>query len=138
MLWLKTLHVVFVVSWFATLFFLPRLFVYHLETQDPTTRRNFQGWERRTYVLGHVAFGLALLFGVWYVLEVPAFLKQGWLHAKLALIALLFGYWLWCGRIMKALARDAFSKSSRWLRLFNEVPAAFLFGIVALAIVKPF
>jgi protoporphyrinogen IX oxidase len=142
MLWLKTFHIVFMVTWFATLFMLPRLFVYHLETKDPVMRQNFSNWERRTYILGHVAFGLMFLFGIAVLISmvsmVPDYMKQGWLHAKFFFVAVLFGYWIYCGILQKQLAADRCQKSSRWLRLFNEVPAVFLILIVALVVVRPF
>jgi protoporphyrinogen IX oxidase len=142
MLWFKTFHVVFMVAWFAVLFMLPRLFVYHLETTDLAMQRKFSEWERRTYILGHVAFGLTLVFGLIVlhlsVQMMPAYLKQGWLHAKFLLVGLLFAYFIYCGKLQKALALGNCSKSTRWMRLFNEVPALFLILIVALVIVRPF
>jgi protoporphyrinogen IX oxidase len=135
MLWFKTFHVVFMVAWFAVLFMLPRLFVYHLETADPAMQRNFTEWERRTYILGHVAFGLVLHLSVQMM---PTYLKQGWLHAKFLLVGLLFAYYIYCGKLQKALALGNCNKSARWMRLFNEVPALFLILIVALVIVRPF
>ena len=140
MLWIKTLHVSAMVTWFAVLFMLPRLFVYH--TEAPELGAKFALWERRTYLLGHVAFGLTFLFGVLLLglsmVHMPGYMKQGWIHAKIVLVALLFGYFIYCGKLMKDLARGEFRRSSRWLRLFNEVPALFLLLIVALVVVKPF
>jgi protoporphyrinogen IX oxidase len=142
MAWLKTFHVVFMVAWFAVLFMLPRLMVYHIETTDPITRKKFGEWTRRTYLLGHVAFGLMLLFGMAVLIGnvqlSPLYMKQGWLHAKLALVALLFAYFIYCGVLSKQLAADTNSKTSKWMRFFNEVPAIFLILVVALVIVKPF
>jgi protoporphyrinogen IX oxidase len=142
MLWFKTFHIVFMVSWYAVLFMLPRLMVYHVETSDAALRAKFAEWERRTYLLGHVAFGLMLVFGMAVLLGnvamAPLYMKQGWLHAKLALVTLQFGYFIYCGILTKQLAANRCNKTSRWLRLFNEVPAALLLAIVALVIVKPF
>lgn len=136
MIWLKVLHIVFVVSWYAALFMLPRLFVYHRET--PELGHKFVVWERRTYLLGHTAFGLMLLFGMLYfVLGVPIYLKAPWMHAKLTLVALQFAYFIYCAKIMRELANGSFQKSSRWLRLFNEVPAIFLLAIVYLVVAQP-
>jgi len=138
MLWFKTFHIVFVVTWYAVLFMLPRLFVYHLETQDGATRKNFENWERRTYVLGHVSFGLMLVFGMLYFLAaVPIYIKAPWMHAKLTLVALQFGYFIYCGMLMKSIAEGTFKRSTTWLRLFNEIPALFLIAIVALVVIKP-
>ena len=142
MAWLKTFHIVFMVTWFAVLFMLPRLMVYHIETNDPETRAKFIEWERRTYLLGHVAFGLMLLFGMAVLIGnvqlSPLYMKQGWLHAKLLLVALLFGYFIYCGILSKKIAAGSNTKTSKWMRLFNEIPAAFLIAIIALVVVKPF
>lgn len=142
MAWLKTFHIVFMVTWFAVLFMLPRLMVYHIETNDPETRTKFIEWERRTYLLGHVAFGLMLLFGMAVLIGnvqlSPLYMKQGWLHAKLLLVALLFGYFIYCGVLSKKIAAGSNTKTSKWMRLFNEIPAAFLIAIIALVVVKPF
>jgi protoporphyrinogen IX oxidase len=142
MLWLKTFHVVFMVTWYATLFMLPRLMVYHMESVDKGTRAQFVNWERRTYILGHVAFGLMLLFGMGVLLQsvsyAPSYMKQGWLHVKLLLVAVQFGYFLSLGVMSKKLAAGNLQKSNRWMRLYNEVPAILLIAIVALVIVKPF
>lgn len=142
MLWIKTFHLVFMVSWFAVLFMLPRLFVYHLETDDPAMRAKFSYWQKRTYTLGHTAFGLMLICGLallWINLQASSlYFKQGWLHAKLAMVAVLFGYFIYCGVLQKQLARGECKKSSRWMRLFNEVPALFLIAIIALVVTKPF
>ena len=142
MAWLKTFHIVFMVTWFAVLFMLPRLMVYHIETNDLETRAKFIEWERRTYLLGHVAFGLMLLFGMAVLIGnvqlSPLYMKQGWLHAKLLLVALLFGYFIYCGILSKKIAAGSNTKTSKWMRLFNEIPAAFLIAIIALVVVKPF
>ncbi len=142
MAWLKTFHIVFMVTWFAVLFMLPRLMVYHLEIKDSETRAKFTEWERRTYLLGHVAFGLMLLFGMAVLIGnvqlSPLYMKQGWLHAKLLLVAMLFGYFIYCGVLSKKIAAGTNTKTSKWMRLFNEIPAAFLIAIIALVVVKPF
>ena len=142
MAWLQSFHIVFMVTWFAVLFMLPRLMVYHIETNDPETRAKFVAWERRTYLLGHVAFGLMLLFGMALLIAKvqlsPLYMKQGWLHTKLLLVALLFGYFIYCGILSKQIAAGSNTKTSKWMRLFNEIPAAFLIAIIALVVVKPF
>lgn len=140
--WLKIFHIVFMVTWFAVLFMLPRLMVYHVETNDTQTRAKFVEWERRTYLLGHVAFGLMLLFGMGLLIShiqlSPVYMKQGWLHIKLLLVAMLFGYFIYCGILSKKIAAGSNTKSSKWLRLFNEIPAAFLIAIIILVVLKPF
>lgn len=142
MLWVKSFHIVFVVAWFAGLFYLPRLFIYHVEAAaegaDATTLQRFQTMQRRLLGITHVGAALALLFGTWLVLLAPAWLQQGWLHAKLALVVLLIGYHLWCMRLAAALREGRNRRSGRWLRWFNEAPALLLIAIVCLVVVKPF
>ena len=140
MLWIKSLHVIFMVTWFAGLFYLPRLFVYH--AQLPSGRidqsETFKVMERKLLgitnlgMLLTLALGLALLVGWW----APA-LGQLWLQAKLALVAGLVGYHFWCARIVRTFRADANERTHVWYRWFNEVPVAFLFAIVILVIVKP-
>ncbi len=137
MLWLKAFHVVFVVTWFAGLFYLPRLFVYHAATSDAPGLERFVVMERRLFAIMSLGALLALLFGVAMVAAVPAYLALGWLRVKLGLVALLIGYHAWCYRLMRALRLGAGAHSQRWYRLFNELPALLLLAIVVLAVVKP-
>lgn len=137
MLWLKAFHIVFVVTWFAGLFYLPRLFVYHAAATDVPGLERFVIMERRLFAIMSVGATLAVLFGISMILLAPAYLQFGWLHAKLALVGLLIGYHIWCGHLMKALRTGRNTRSQRWYRLFNEVPALLLIGIVVLAVVKP-
>jgi protoporphyrinogen IX oxidase len=136
-LWLKAFHVVFLVTWFAGLFYLPRLFVYHVTASDALSRDRFVVMERRLYVMTTIGAVLTLLFGVLMVALAPAYLAQGWLHAKLTLVLLVIGYQAWCLALMHALRDGRNRHSERWFRLFNEVPALLLIGIVVLAVVKP-
>jgi putative membrane protein len=138
MLWLKAFHIVFVVTWFAGLFYLPRLFVYHVATTDPVSLERFVIMERR--LLGITTFGamLAVVFGLSMIVAAPAYLQAGWLHVKLTLVAALIGYHIWCRQLMGALREGRNAHSQRWYRMFNEVPALLLIGIVILAVVKPF
>ena len=138
MLWLKAFHIVFVVTWFAALFYLPRLFIYHAEATDQVSIDRFQVMERRLFVMMTIGGGLAALFGVAMIALAPAMMAFGWLHAKLTLVALLIGYHVWCYRLMRDMRTQRNRRSSRWLRIFNEVPAILLIGIVLLAVVKPF
>jgi putative membrane protein len=137
MLWLKALHVVFVVSWFAGLFYLPRLFVYHVATDDAPGLARFIVMERRLFFLMTLGAILAVLFGITMIVAQPAYLALGWLRAKLLLVAVLIGYHAWCYRLMLALRAQRARHSQRWYRLFNEVPALLLLAIVVLAVVKP-
>src|SRR5580693_7674562 len=103
LLWLKAFHVVFLVTWFAGLFYLPRLFVYHVGATDAISRDRFVVMERRLFVMTAIGAVLTLLFGVLMVAMAPAYLAQGWLHAKLTLVLLVIGYQVWCRALMHAL-----------------------------------
>jgi protoporphyrinogen IX oxidase len=138
MLWVKSLHIIFMVTWFAGLFYLPRLFVYHATAEDRISIERFKLMERRLF-WGIMTPGAALtiVFGVWLWIGwfMPA---TGWIHAKIALVALLAGYHLWCWRLLKDFAAERNSKTERWLRWFNEVPTLVLFATVFLVVFKPF
>jgi putative membrane protein len=136
-LWIKALHIVFVVTWFAGLFYLPRLFVYHTETNEPAVRDQLKVMERRLMMITHIGGALALVFGAITLALVPAYLQQPWLHAKLFFVVLLIAYHAYLVRLKNAFAQDRILHSSRWLRLFNEAPALLLIAIVILAVVKP-
>lgn len=143
MLWLMAFHVIFVVTWFAGLFYLPRLFIYHVEATNPALHERFKVMERRLLGITHiggiltVAFGLALVG--WWSAHDPAYLfAVGWFYVKLALVVLLIAYHGMLVHMTRQLARDDLRWSSRALRIFNEVPALLLVGIVILVIVKPF
>jgi protoporphyrinogen IX oxidase len=143
MLWLKAFHVIFVVTWFAGLFYLPRLFVYHVEASEAVVRERLKVMQRRLLMITHVGGALALVFGIalmgWWMVNAPTYLHQGaWFHLKLLLVVGLIGYHLMLVRMVRQFARDELRHSSRWLRLFNEVPALLLIGIVILVVVKPF
>jgi protoporphyrinogen IX oxidase len=138
MLWLKAFHVVFVVTWFAGLFYLPRLFVYHATATDAPGLERFVTMERRLFGIMTLGGTLAALFGIAMLVVAPGYLAFGWLHVKLGLVALLIGYHLWCYRLMTALREGQNRHSERWFRLFNEAPALLLIAIVVLAVVKPF
>ena len=137
MLWLKALHVVFVVTWFAGLFYLPRLFVYHAVTTDAPGLARFILMERRLYFIMSLGALLTLLFGLAMVVAAPGYLAMGWLRAKILLVAVLVGYHAWCYRLMLSLRAGTDRHSQRWYRLFNEVPGLLLLAIVVLAVVKP-
>ena len=136
MLWLKAFHVVFVVAWFAGLFYLPRLFVYHVATSEPAGRARFEVMERRLYIIMTIGALGTVALGVSMVAPAPVYLAFGWLRVKLLLVLALIGYHLWCRRLLGELARGG-GRSPRWYRLFNEVPGVLLVAIVILAVVKP-
>ena len=136
MLWLKAFHVVFVVTWFAGLFYLPRLFVYHVATLDADGRARFVLMERRLFAIMTIGAAGAVLFGAALVLAAPLYLAFTWLRVKLLLVAALIGYHWWCHRLMRQLAAGS-PRSQRWYRFFNEAPGVLLIAIVILAVVKP-
>jgi putative membrane protein len=136
-LWIKALHVVFVVAWFAGLFYLPRLFVYHAAAMDAPGDTRFKLMERRLFALMTTAGTAAAVFGVTLLVLQPAWLQQGWLHAKLALVMVLVLYHIWCGRLVSRFREGRNLHSERWYRWFNEAPTLLLFAIVVLAVVKP-
>lgn len=140
---LKSLHLIFMVCWFAALFYLPRLFVYHsqaLEKNDKTTLNYFKIMEKKLYIIGHIAMGLMLLFGILLLFANQfAYLKgQGWLHLKLLLVFILIAYYIYCGKIKKQLAKDYNPHSEKYYRIINEIPALLLISIALLASLKPF
>jgi putative membrane protein len=136
-LWLKSFHVVFMVTWFAGLFYLPRLFVYHALTSDVISVERFKVMERKLY-FGIMMPGAVLTVGTGLWLWLGYGLTGRWLHAKLACVAALIAYHLWCGRLLNAFREDRSRHSHVWYRWFNEVPVVFLVAIVVLVIVKPF
>ena len=134
MLWIKALHIVFMVSWFAGLFYLPRLFVYHAQSGDPATRATFEVMERKLYRgIMMPTMVLTVAFGTWLWLGYG--ITGGWLHAKVALVALLVGYHFWLGKLRLDLARGVNTRSHVFFRWINEVPLAFLVAIVVLVLV---
>ena len=137
MSWVKALHVVFMVTWFAGLFYLPRLFVYHAMTSDAAGLERFKVMERKLY-FGIMTPGalLTIVFGLW--LWVGFGRTGGWLHVKLVLVALLVAYHVYCGKLLGDFKRNANRHSHVWYRWFNEVPVVLLLGIVILAVVQPF
>lgn len=137
MLWLKAFHIVFVVTWFAGLFYLPRLFVYHSVASDAVGRERFVVMERRLFALMTLGGALAIVFGASMVAAAPGYLDFLWLRVKLVLVAALVAYHLWCYKLLRDFREGRDRHSQRWYRIFNEVPGLFLIGIVVLAVVKP-
>lgn len=140
MLWLKSLHLFFMVAWFAGLFYLPRIFVNHAMVTDAATSTQLKLMERKLYRFITPWMTLTLIFGVWMLYDYAwaAYGSQLWLHIKLALIACLIGYHYWCGHIVRIFAEDQNTRSHVWYRWFNEIPVFFLLAIVLLAGLKPF
>ncbi len=137
MLWVKTLHIVFMVTWFAGLFYLPRLFVYHALAEDAVSKERFKVMERKLY-WGIMTPGgvLTLAFGIWLWLGWG--FAGGWLHAKLLLSALLVAYHVWCAFLMLDFRAERNRKSHTWFRWFNEFPTLVLFAAVFLVVFKSF
>lgn len=139
MLWIKALHIIFVVCWFSGIFYLPRLFVNSAMATHAETRTQLNLMQHKLYrfmtglAVFAVVFGLLLLS-----MNVPYYMQSGWMHAKLLLIILLIIYHIQCGRIVRAFAEDRNNKSHTYYRVFNEIPVLLLFAIVILAVVRPF
>jgi putative membrane protein len=146
MLWLKAFHVIGVVSWFAGLLYLPRLFVYHAQIQctgngpidDDKGNARFKIMERKLFMIMTIGAVIAAGFGVAMLAVTPDYLLMRWLHVKLALVLLLVGYHGGCFALLQQFAADRNSHPERWFRVFNEAPALLLIGIVILVVVKPF
>src|SRR3972149_11859085 len=126
------------VTWFAGLFYLPRLFVYHASTSDGPGVERFRVMERRLFAIMTLGALLMAGFGIWLLVINPGLLKTGWMQAKIALLALLVAYHVWCWRLVRDFAAGRNVHSHLWYRWFNEVPTLLLIGIVLLAIAKPF
>lgn len=139
MLWIKAFHIIFMVTWFAGLFYLPRLFVYHAMADDQTSIDRFKIMERKLYY-GIMMPGalLTILFGLWLVLGYTGMNIGLWLHTKLALVLIVIGYHVYCGKLLKDFKYDRNQHGHIWYRVFNEVPVLLLIAIVILAVVKPF
>ncbi len=143
MMWLKAFHIIGVVSWFAGLLYLPRLFVYHAQIQngaidDPAGNARFKIMERKLFVIMSVGAAIAAIFGVAMLLAADEYLLMRWLQVKLALVLVLIGYHGACLALLQQFAADRNAHPERWFRIFNEVPALLLVAIVILVTVKPF
>jgi putative membrane protein len=137
MLWIKSLHIIFMVTWFAGLFYLPRLFVYHALSSDPVSNERFKVMERKLYY-GIMTPGAVLTvgFGTWLWLGYG--FAGGWLIAKLALVTVLIGYHLYCGKLLQGFRHDRNRHGHVFYRWFNEFPVLILIAVVILVVVKPF
>ena len=140
MLWIKAFHVIFVVTWFAALFYLPRLFVYHATATDKPGVERFKLMERRLYRgIMMPSAALTAVFGVWLViLYWDAYADAIWLWVKIAGVLGLYAYHGYCGRLDRRFANDENTRSETFFRWFNEVPTVLLFLIAILVVVKPF
>ncbi len=141
MLWLKALHLIFMVTWFAGLFYLPRLFVYHAMSTDEISNERFKVMERKLYY-GIMTPGMIItfIFGVWMLTDYAwaIYGRSGWLHVKLCLLGIMVVYHILCGVWLTTFKHDQNKHSHVYYRWMNEVPVLFLVGIIILAVVKPF
>jgi protoporphyrinogen IX oxidase len=139
--WLRALHIIGVVTWFAGLFYIFRLYVYHVENRTkPDVIATLEVMERRLYrAICWPAMVFTTVFGVWlWSASWQGYLSAGWFHVKLTALAFLFGYHFYCGKVRKDLAAGRCSLTSKQCRLINEVPTVLLLVIVIMAVVKPF
>ena len=137
MLWVKWLHVASMVTWFAGLFYLPRLFVYHAMAQDPTSIERFKVMERKLFYGIMTPGGLiTVVLGLWLWLGYG--ITGGWMHAKFALVLVLIAYHAYCGKLLVDFKHDRNTRTHVFYRWFNEFPVLVLIAIVVLVIVKPF
>jgi protoporphyrinogen IX oxidase len=139
MLWVKAFHVIAMVAWFAGLFYLPRLFVYHADAHDAISRARFLIMERRLYYgITWPAALLTTVLGLWLLyVGLPYYHGAIWMHAKLGFVGLLWGYHLMCGHYVRCFKRDHNTHSNKFYRVFNELPTVLLIVIVVLVVVKP-
>jgi putative membrane protein len=140
MLWVKAFHIIFMVTWFSGLFYLPRLFVYHAMARDAISNERFKVMERKLY-FGIATPGaiLTILFGLWLISYNPhGYMTSIWLHIKLGLVGLLVIYHLWLGKLLFDFRKDRHRHGHAFYRVINEIPVLFLVAIVILVVVKPF
>jgi len=140
MAWIEAFHIIAVISWFAGIFYLPRLFVYHAMSEDQISKDRFVVMERKLFwgIMTPSAIATIVL-GIWLVAMAPDFyLRQGWLHAKISLVALVVAYHISCWWFMVRFRQDRNRHSHRFFRIYNELPVLALVAIVILVVVKPF
>ena len=140
MLIVKAFHIIFVVTWFAGLFYLPRLFVYHAATEDTPGIERFKVMERKLFLIMTIGGVGALAFGLWLTVDYAwaAYRDSLWLHLKFALVILLIVFHGYCGLLVREFRYDRNRHGHRFYRWLNEVPAVILIAVVVLAVVKPF
>lgn len=141
MLWVKAFHIIFMVTWFAGLFYLPRLFVYHAMSEDQTSLDRFKVMERKLFY-GIMTPGaiITIALGLWMMLDYAWAAHKGsyWLHIKLALILVLLAYHVYCGKILMDFKQDRNRHTHVYYRWLNEFPVLILVAVIILAVVKPF
>ncbi|TRW48162.1 CopD family protein [Aliidiomarina halalkaliphila] len=137
--WFKALHIAFMVAWFAGIFYLPRIFVYHAESSESVVHEQFKVMERRLlyFVTPFALLTIAFGFGIIWIYGADWFRMSGWLHIKLLLVALLVVYHAYCFVLLADFKANRNRRSGKWYRVFNEVPVILLFAIVILAVLQP-
>ena len=140
MLWIKAFHLIFMVTWFSGLFYLPRLFVYHSSATDEISIERFKRMEKKLYFVITTPGGiLTLIFGLWLLfLNYHYYMHMPWMHLKLSLVLFLIVYHLYLGKVLVNFAHNQNKHSTLYYRILNELPVIFLISIVILVIVKPF
>jgi len=133
---IKALHIIFVITWFAALFYLPRLFVYHANTTDEAGNERFKIMERKLFVMMTIGGSLAAVFGLW--LWFGYGIGGTWLKIKLVFVLALIGFHIYCGKLVAVFRNDANNRSDKFYRWLNEFPTIILFAVVIIAVVKPF
>lgn len=138
-LWLKAFHIIFIICWFAGIFYLPRLFVHYCMSDDDKTHQRLAIMMRKLYNFTTPFAIFSLVFGVWMIaLNVDYYKSAAWLHAKLALVFLLFAYHFYNGKLVKIFEQGNNTRSDKFYRFYNEAPVFAMFAIIILAVVKPF
>ncbi len=137
LLWVKAFHVIFMVTWFAALFYLPRLFVYHADCKDQTGHERFLVMERKLFAIMTIGALVTTLLGVWLIAGWHWPLTETWLQIKLLLVGALIVYHLYCARLIKQFRLEQNTRSGIFYRWFNEFPALILIAVVLLAVLRP-
>lgn len=140
MLWVKAFHVIFMVTWFAGLFYLPRLFVYHAMSEDRISRERLEVMERKLFIIMSIGGAATVIFGLWLLVGYMwnTLAGSGWMHTKLLLVALLIVYHIYCRKLMIDFRHERNRHGHVFYRWFNEFPSLVLVAVVILTIVKPF
>ncbi len=135
--WVKAFHIIFMVTWFAGLFYLPRLFIYHAMEENTESKQRFTTMQTKLFVIMTIGGVLTWVFGLWLLFGwLGAHLKAPWMHLKLALVVGLTGYHLYCWRLIQQFKTHPKRYTQTWLRWFNEVPAFFLIATVLTVVVR--
>ncbi|AZZ94643.1 protoporphyrinogen oxidase HemJ [Hahella sp. KA22] len=140
MLWIKAFHIIAMVCWFAGIFYLPRLFVYHAMSEDQISKERFKIMERKLYRgIATPSMVITVILGLWLLsYNFSGYLAMGWMHAKLTMVVALIGYHFYCGHLLKVFKEDRNQRSHVFYRWLNEAPVLVLVGVVIMVVVRPF